>query len=322
MAGEFDLIRWIRDRTRGGGTESGAGLVRLGIGDDCAVLDQPTGKRGWLMTTDMLMDGRHFRLAEGVHAPELVGRKAMAVNVSDIAAMAGDPVAALVSVALPRYGYDAVARGLTRGLRAEADRFGVVLAGGDTNSWDGPLVISVTLVGLEPAEGAILRSGAKPGDLIAVSGPLGGSLPSGRDMRPQPRVNEAKELLKLLGRNLHAMIDLSDGLGGDLRHILTESGGLGARLCAEAVPVHEDVWTFFEEEIDADPQAELRHAMSDGEDFELCFCVAPQAAGRLPDWAIAIGNVTESGTITIDWGQGRETPWTQGGFDHFRAAGG
>lgn len=321
MAREFELIRWIRERTRIQGADSLQGLVRLGIGDDCAILDSPPDGRGWLMTTDMLMDGRHFRLAEGVHAPELVGRKAMGVNVSDIAAMAGTPVAALVSVALPREGFDAVARGLTRGLRQEADRFGIVLAGGDTNLWNGPLVLNVTLIGLEPASGAILRSGAKPGDVIAVSGPLGGSLPSGRDMRPQPRVAEAQELLKILGPDLHAMIDLSDGLGGDIRHILTESGGLGARLRATAIPVHEDVRTHFAGEVASDDAAALRHALSDGEDFELCFCVAPKAARRMPRWAKEIGTVTDSGQLTVEWGDGRETLWLTGGFDHFRSFG-
>lgn len=319
MAREFELIRWIRERTRTQGQDSG--VVRLGIGDDCAILDSPADGRGWLMTTDMLIDGRHFRLADGLHPPEHVGRKAMAVNVSDIAAMAGDPVAALVSIALPRNGYDAVARGLTRGLRAEADRFGVAIAGGDTNLWKGPLVVNVTMIGLEPAGGAITRSGAKPGDIIAVSGPLGGSLPSGRHMRPQPRVQEARELLQTLGQDLHAMIDLSDGLGGDIRHILTESGNLGARLNAASIPLHDDIRAHFSEEMATDPAAALRHALSDGEDFELCFCVARRAAKWLPNWATPIGTVTDSGQLTIEWNDGRETLWLTGGFDHFRSTG-
>lgn len=317
MSGEFELIRWIRNRA----VAASSPLVRLGIGDDCSILESAPDGRGWLVTSDMLLDGRHFRLAEGVHAPELVGRKAMAVNVSDIAAMAGEPVAAYVSVALPRAESEAIAHGLTLGLNREASRFGVTLAGGDTNVWNGPLVISVTLLGLEPPGGAVLRSGARPGDVIAVTGPLGGSLPSGRDMRPEPRVAEAAMLKRLLGLDLHAMIDLSDGLGGDLRHILEESGDLGAELRAADIPVHADVFAHYGAEIAAEPLAALRHALSDGEDFELCLCVAPDAAAKLPASVRPVGVVTDSGRMVVVQADGEAIIWTSGGFDHFRNPG-
>ena len=167
--GEFALIDWIRHRK---GSHPGQ-WTKLGIGDDCAIL-RPNPGSDLLVTTDMLMDGRHFRLAED--GPRAVGYKALAVNLSDIAAMAGVPRAAVVSVALPRAEAAALAQGIYLGMRELAERFGVDLVGGDTNAWDGPLVISVTLLGEATVRGAVRRSGARPGDAILVTGPLGGSL--------------------------------------------------------------------------------------------------------------------------------------------------
>src|SRR4051812_29856740 len=186
--GEFGLIDWFRrqrSRTAGRGTT-------LGIGDDCAILE-PTPGSQLLVTTDMLMDGRHFLLASD--GPEAAGYKAMGVNLSDVAAMAGIPRAAVVSVALPRTGATAILQGLHAGLRRMADRFEVDLVGGDTNAWDGPLVINVTVLGETLPPGAVRRSGARPGDLIFVTGPLGGSLHRGRHLRPEPRLREALALL-------------------------------------------------------------------------------------------------------------------------------
>ncbi len=182
-AGEFGLIRWIADRT------PPDARVPVGIGDDCAVVRFTPGAEV-LVTTDMLMDGRHFRLDRD--GPAAVGFKALAVNLSDIAAMAGRPVAAVVAVALPCAGAIDVARGLVEGLAPLAARFGVALAGGDTNAWDGPLVISITLFGEAVAPGPVRRAGAEPGDAIFVTGPLGGSLFRGRHLRPAPRIVEAQ----------------------------------------------------------------------------------------------------------------------------------
>ena len=127
MPGEFEIIEWIRSKVASGN----AGFVQLGIGDDCSVINQPNDKRKWLITTDMLLDGRHFQLQSGLHSPEQVGRKAMGVNISDIAAMAGTPVAAFVSVALPKSNTKEIAQLLTEGIKAEAEKFDIVLAGGD-----------------------------------------------------------------------------------------------------------------------------------------------------------------------------------------------
>src|SRR6266404_1028766 len=149
---EFDYIEWLRKRT------PSASRVRIGPGDDCAMLDWSGAP--CLVTTDMLLEGRHFNLAEA--GPRRVGRKAMAVNLSDIAAMAGRPVAALASVGLPRQGGRALAEELYLGLREAADPFGTALVGGDTNSWDGPLVVSITILGEATEHGPVLRSGARP----------------------------------------------------------------------------------------------------------------------------------------------------------------
>ena len=209
--------------------------TKLGIGDDCAILD--VGPRSnLLVTTDMLMDGRHFRLeADG---PERVGHKALGVNLSDIAAMAGVPRAALVAVALPQAGASELARGLYDGMTVLAEQFGIDLVGGDTNAWDGPLVVCVTLIGEATSRGPVCRNGAKAGDAILVTGALGGSLHAGRHLRVEPRIAEALALHE--SAPLHAMIDISDGLASDLSHILVESGGLGAVLEETAIPIHSD----------------------------------------------------------------------------------
>src|SRR5438094_7479775 len=164
---EFAYIDWLRRRT------SADPRVLLGPGDDTAALRWPAD-RPCLVTTDMLLEGSCFRLAEA--GPRRVGRKAMAVNLSDMAAMAGRPVAAVVSVGLTRRGGRALAEELYLGLREMADAFDTAVVGGDTNSWDGPLVISLTLLGEATDRGPVTRRGARPGDWLLVTGPLGGSL--------------------------------------------------------------------------------------------------------------------------------------------------
>jgi len=308
--GEFDLIRWIRDRT------PSAGPTVLGIGDDCALL-RPSPGAELVVTTDMLMDGRHFRLDEA--GAEAVGRKAMGVNLSDIAAMAARPVAAVVAVALPtRDGRAvAIARDLHAGLTAAAARFGVTLVGGDTNAWDGPLVVAVTVFGETTPRGAVRRSGAKPGDAVFVTGPLGGSL-LGRHLSPEPRIAEALALHA--AAPLHALIDLSDGLSSDLGHVLDESGGLGAVLDAGAIPVHPDAVALSAR----DGRSPLDHALSDGEDFELCFTVAPGDADRLaaappePARLYRVGEIVTRPGLWLRQADGSLTRVDPSGFDHLR----
>src|SRR5260370_39949215 len=148
----------------------------------------------------MLLEGSCFILAEA--GARRVGRKAMAVNLSDLAAMAGKPVAAVVSVGLPREGGKVIAEELYLGLRDIADAFDTAIVGGDTNSWDGPLVISVTLLGEATGRGAVRRSGARSGDWLLVTGPLGGSI-LGKHLTFSPRGGEAMQLHSLV--DLHAM---------------------------------------------------------------------------------------------------------------------
>src|SRR5262245_19688112 len=195
---EFAYIDWVRRHT------PHDPRILIGPGDDAAALHWPSGKP-LLVTTDMLLEGSCFRLAEA--GPRRVGRKAMAVNLSDIAAMAGIPRSAVVSVGLPRSGGQAIAEELFLGINELASEFEASIVGGDTNSWDGPLVISVTVLGTAGTKGPVTRSGAEPGDWLFVTGPLGGSI-LGHHLEFTPRIREALALHERL--NLHAMIDISD----------------------------------------------------------------------------------------------------------------
>lgn len=262
-AGEFAFIDWVRRQT------PSDPRVLIGPGDDTAALRLTSGAP-CLVTTDMLLEGSCFRLAQA--GAYRVGRKAMAVNLSDIAAMAGRPVAAVVSVGLPRQGGRSIGEELFRGLRELAGAFDTAIIGGDTNSWDGPLVISVTLIGEDRTRrGAIRRSGARPGDWLLVTGPLGGSI-LGKHLDFTPRVHEAIRLDEV--SELHAMIDISDGLSADLAHI-TEESRCGAVLRSADIPISDDARRM------TDGRSPLDHALSDGEDFELLFAVSPEDGKRL-----------------------------------------
>ncbi|MFM9963483.1 MAG: thiamine-phosphate kinase [Planctomycetaceae bacterium] len=298
---ELALIDWIRQRA------TASPNLRLGIGDDCAIW-QP-GDAQLLFTTDVLMEDVDFRVAETT--PQLIGRKSLAVNLSDIAAMAGRPRAALVGLVLPKSrGFD-FARDLSEGLRSLADEFQVAIIGGDTNTWDGPLVISVTLIGEATERGAVRRSGAKPGDWLFVTGPLGGSI-RGHHLTFTPRVREALELHRLA--DLHAMIDLSDGLAADLFHLLDESQ-VGATLVSDAIPISDDARRM------NDGRAPLEHALSDGEDFELLFTVSPEDGARLLS-ITGFEATTHIGTIDAEPGCRIQRPngdieqLARGGWEH------
>jgi thiamine-monophosphate kinase len=277
---EFEHIAWLRGHTPDGDD------VIVGPGDDTSVVRTAAGKH--LVTTDMLLDGSCFLLAEA--GAYRVGRKAMNVNLSDIAAMAGVPRWAVVSVGLPREAGAEVARELHRGLCDAARIFGVALIGGDTNSWDGRLAISVTLIGEAMGGEPVLRSGARVGDGIYVTGPLGGSL-LGHHLDFAPKVRIAQELHRR--GPLHAMIDISDGLAKDLHHICEESH-VGAVLFADRIPVSDAAV----EMASRDGQTPLQHALSDGEDFELVFTADPKVGARLMreiPGLHAIGTILESG---------------------------
>jgi thiamine-monophosphate kinase len=307
--GEFDVIRAIR-----AAAPAGEGVV-VGIGDDCAVLRTDAGE-DLLLTTDLLLEGRHFRADA---APEDIGWKSLAVSVSDIAAMGGRPRHAVAAVALRAEHTGEFADRLTRGLLECAARFACTLVGGDTNATDGPVVVCVTLTGAVPRGGAVLRSNARPGDAICVTGALGGSL-AGRHLRPVPRVAEAAALVA--GGAVHAMIDVSDGLSSDLGHIVRESGA-AAEVWADRVPVHPDAAAAAR----ADGRTPLDHALHDGEDFELCFTVPAERAPVLVAGGLAGTPVAHVGRIVAGRGavlldregaQRSARPLEPGGFDHFR----
>jgi thiamine-monophosphate kinase len=267
-----------------------------------------------VVTVDLLTDHVDFELSQV--DPRRVGRKALAVNLSDLAAMAARPLAGLVALALPRSGGMGLARAIYDGLLPLAEKYGLAIAGGDTNSWDGPLVISVTLLGQITPAGVLRRSGAQAGDWIVVTGAFGGSI-LGRHLDFEPRVAEA--LLLAERYRLHAGIDSSDGLSIDLGHVAAESG-CGALLRPHQVPVADDARRLAEKR--ADGSTPLDHALGDGEDFELILAVPPEEAQRmLADQPLAIPLTTigqfvrESGLWQTDVA-GRRLPLAPKGYQH------
>lgn len=275
--GEFELIDWIRRRI------PKHAQVPLGIGDDAALLTFTRNGEA-LVTIDMLMEGVHFTLDTAT--PFQIGWKALGVNLSDIAAMGGRAVAAVVSIALPRSRAWDLAQGVQDGIDALAQRFAVSIAGGDTNTWDGPLVISITALGEPLGSGPVRRGGAQPGDWILVTGDLGGSI-AGKHLNFVPRLAEAAALQASTA--LHAMIDVSDGLAADLHHLLEESH-VGARLIADQIPISAAAMAA------TDGRTPLAHALEDGEDFELLFTLSPADAKNLlatPPFATRLTHIGE-----------------------------
>lgn len=277
---EFDLIALIRART------AGHARLAVGIGDDAAWVRFPD-LSGCLVTVDMLMEGVDFTLASATGRQ--IGWKSLAVNLSDIAAMAGKPVACVVSVALPRRGGFDLGRDLLCGVQECADRFGVALAGGDTNTWDGPLVVSITVLGDPTGSGPVLRSGARPGDWIMTTGTFGGSI-AGKHLEFTPRVAEALCLHQTVA--LHSMIDSSDGLAADLWHILEESH-VGAVLDEASIPISLAAM------LATDGRTPIEHALADGEDFELLFTVSPADGQKILDQPPLAMELSRVGEITV-----------------------
>jgi len=251
--------------------------VVTGAGDDCAVLDLGLPDKLILFKTDAVVEGFHFTKDT---PPEKVGRKALARCLSDIAAMAGTPSAALVTIALPSRdgGIDAefVAK-IYDGLNALAEKYGVAIVGGETTTNPERILISIALLGTVARGKQVLRSGAKVGDAIFVTGELGGSLAE-KHLEFEPRLAEAHWLTEHFP--VHAMIDLSDGLAGDLRHVLKASG-VGAALLKSAVPVSREAKLAARKSSSAKPA--FAAALTDGEDFELLFTVAGKDAVKLLD---------------------------------------
>ena len=291
MPGEFDFIRWLRTQ------QKPSDLVPLPAGDDMAILRWPADDL-LLVAVDQVLDGVHFDSA--VHSPRAIGRKVMNRNLTDCAAMACLPAAALTTIAAPRGCGEEYLRELYLGMKEAGDPFDCGIIGGDTGSWAGKLAVTVAILGRSAGITPITRGGAKHGDRIYVSGPLGGSI-LGRHMTFDPRVHLARQLAQ--SYRISAMIDLSDGLSSDLAHICRASG-VKAHIFARDVPIHADA-------IDLegrDGVSPLLHALHDGEDYELLFTSSdaigstlatpigvtladPRVAGRLwlqaPDGALA-----------------------------------
>ena len=298
-----------------------ASAVVAGIGDDCAVLCVEPGSE-ILVTTDFSLEGVHFRRAW--HPPESVGHRCLIRGLSDIAAMGGKPVAVFLSLALPRDLPQPWVRGFLRGLTKLAGRYDVRLAGGDTAQSPAGILADIIVIGEVPKGKAILRSHARPGDRIFISGELGGSAAAVREMKkgrvralsyrrhfyPEPRLEFARVLRE---KGLaSAMIDTSDGLSTDLSHICKESG-VGAEIEASAIPrAHAGKPGRY---------VDLDLALHGGEDYELLFTVRPgkRMPGEIDGIKLAeIGRITQKRSMAIRSAEGRLSKLVPRGWEHFR----
>ncbi len=314
--GEFELIEHYF-----GGIGLPAANLPLGPGDDAAVVSVPAGQE-LVLSLDTLVSGIHFAADAD---PADIAYKALAVNLSDLAAMAAEPAWFLLSLTLPAVDTDWL-EAFADSLRMTAERFRVALIGGDTCR--GPLSISIQVGGLVPAAAYVTRAGAQAGELIVVSGEIGRAgiglahsrgeieLPpalAARALRalhrPQPRL----ELRGFLREHASAAIDLSDGLQADLGHLLRASG-CGARLQRERLPV--DPWIREQDAFD--------HALGAGDDYEICCCVARHAEPALTGWNRAnpscpltiVGETTDEGYVLLHNGRAIDLSAARG-FNHF-----
>ena len=295
---EFELIERL---TRG--LESN-GHVSIGAGDDCAVLDLGVPGQELLFKTDAVVEGVHFTREAGFGR---VGHKALGRCLSDVAAMGGRPSAALVTLGLPDDYRVEDLEMLYEGIRSLASTYGVAIVGGETTRNPGGLLISIALIGLVRRGRAARRSGARVGDAILVSGLLGGAM-DGKHLDFEPRVEQGIWLCE--NYSIHSMLDLSDGLAGDLRHILKASG-VGAELLARAIPVSSEAKR--RSRLGEGSKPALLAALTDGEDFELLFTVAACDAvrivdswkSRFPDIPLScIGRVVEEAGLRIQDSRG------------------
>jgi thiamine-monophosphate kinase len=319
--GEFGLIERIRQIM---GAEFG--ILKTGIGDDCAVFESPSGN-DLLFTTDALVEGVHFDMAWT--PAEALGWKALAVNLSDIAAMGGEAVGAVISIALPETWTVERVEGFYRGIRECSVRFACPIAGGDTVKSMGQAFISIAVLG-RALKHPILRSGSKPGDLVCVTGSLGGSRtgweslsadPGRQDfpdsiqhfLRPIPRMEEARILVEKI--NPTSLIDISDGLSSELIH-LCQASETGCVLREADVPVTAEARRWAERQALFAPA----FAMDSGEEYELLFTIPSESVGLLTGLSFAItviGEMTNPETGMLVVTNDGTRPLSAKGWDHF-----
>ncbi len=320
---EFDLIRSFL-----GSEDTLPDGVKGGPGDDCAVV----GGDGIVVSCDLFLEDVHFRREWA--SLEEIGYRAAAAALSDLAAMAAAPLGVLVAMGLPEEEAEVVGGRIQTGVRAACTPFEAAVLGGDLSSTPGSIVLDLVAIGR--AESPVLRSGAEAGDEIWVTGALGGSggavfvwegggepSPGLREafVRPTPRIREARRLAGAL--DLHAMIDVSDGLIGDAGHLAAASG---VRMVLEGyrVPVHPEL-----QEVMGSPEEALRMALTGGEDYEVCFTAAPGSVDEeirrslQDEFGVIVtktGWVEEGEGVYLSPGEGvSPRPVSEDGFDHFRA---
>ncbi len=267
--------------SRSAGMSARFPVVVVGPGDDCAVVRIGSGGRtvDGLWTVDQVVEGRHFCKGEDVR---LVGRKAVARSVSDIAAMGGRPIAATATGALP---VDfAQESELFAAMKQCAEEWGCPLVGGDIARCEGAMVLTVSVLGVShETRGPVLRSGARVGDGVYVTGEVGGSFESGRHLRFEPRVEEGARLCDVLGQRLHAMIDVSDGVGRDAGRMALASG-VGIEIDVDALPLASGL-----------SAGEWKRGLSEGEDYELLLT----ASGNVPSEIEVSGRDGATGRVRV-----------------------
>lgn len=272
---EREFLRWIRRRIGRRG-----GRILVDSGDDAALVR--IGRSDVLFKTDVVVAGVHFDRRTA--APETIGHKALARCLSDLAAMGGKPSFAVVAMLIPKGTKDDVLYRLFLGMERTSRRFRAPIVGGDVAVYDGPLAITVSLTGEMDGRRPVLRSGARPGDWIGVTGPLGGSI-LGKHLTFTPRLREGR---RLADRGATSMIDVSDGLGVDLHHLCDESG-VGAILDEAAIPIASAARRLSRR----DRRPPIEHALSDGEDYELLYTMPSRKATK------GIGRIVKGSGVAL-----------------------
>lgn len=321
--GEFGLIDRVNNMFAGTIPAQEA----IGIGDDCAVI--PAGERDWLVTTDMLLEGTHF-LRNGT-GPYDLGWKSLAVNLSDIAAMGGKPTASFLSLGIPEGISVEYLDEFFKGYRDLSAKWSVPLLGGDTTRAAGPdgkMAINVGMLGYCPSGREKFRKSAVPGDGIYVTGTLGDSA-AGLDLilkgemteyieltrkhtRPEPRMEEGRILGNM--EAVHAMMDISDGIASDLRHIL-DASGVSAEIEIDKIPMSDKLreWAL------GNGKDPMEKALAGGEDYELLFTAADGTVIPSEIRATRIGTIVKGSGHNIKYiRNGSEVLFSASGFDHFR----